>query len=149
MARREEIVDVPNDDEAYQRDAGKRFVIKEMPALQADKWATRVLLALSRAGADIGMIQGYGVAGLQMAGIQSLPNLNFEDAEPLMDEMIPYMRFLPPAAPTPDWDHALPIILNTKDGDGDTVQEIMTWMLLRAKFVELHTRFFGKGARSS
>lgn len=48
------------------RDAGKTFLIKEMPVIQADKWAQRALFAISKSGADA---SGFNINGgmLEMA----------------------------------------------------------------------------------
>ena len=69
------------------RDKGKRFVLTEMPALRAEKWALRALLALAKAGVDLpDDAVGAGMAALAVAGLQALRKLEFTDAEPLMDE---------------------------------------------------------------
>lgn len=34
------------------RDAGKTFLIREMPVIQADRWAQRALFAMAKSGMD-------------------------------------------------------------------------------------------------
>lgn len=75
------------------RDAGKAFMIREMSAIPADKWFTRVLMLLARAGSEIPshiLTQGAaGVAalgiGAVMAGVSKAP---WSEVEPLLDEML-------------------------------------------------------------
>lgn len=125
------------------RDKGKVFVITEMPAWIAEKWSYRLLLALARAGVDVNQIEGAGVAGLAAAGIMAMPMLDFRDAEPLLDEMMDYIKI----KPDPRTDHLRELVRN-EDGEGDDVEEVPTFIKLRGEFLELHTRFFGKGASS-
>lgn len=71
------------------RDKGKCFVITEMPALQAERWAMRALLALMRSDPELPEgTELSGMAGLASAGLKALASIRWEDAEPLMDEML-------------------------------------------------------------
>ncbi len=125
------------------RDKGKVFVVTEMPAWIAEKWSYRLLLALARAGVDVKQIEGTGVAGLAAAGIMAMPMLDFRDAEPLLDEMMDYIKI----KPDPRTDHTRALVRH-EEGDGDDVEEVPTFIKLRGEFLELHTRFFGKGTSS-
>lgn len=126
------------------RDKGKVFVVKEMSAWAIEKWSYRLLLALARAGVDIKTIEGTGTAGLAMAGILAMPQLDFRDAEPLLDEMSEYFYARPdPARPETERP-----IFRTANGEGDDVQEMTTLLTLRTAFMEMHTRFFVKGMPS-
>ena len=51
MSRKEMIYEVPAAE--GNRDAGKRFLIVEMPATKAEKWAMRAILALMRGNVDL------------------------------------------------------------------------------------------------
>ena len=71
------------------RDKGKIFILTEMPALRAEAWAARALLALIAGNVQIP--QGFertGFAGLAQLGIRSLSGLKWEAAEPLLSEML-------------------------------------------------------------
>ncbi len=126
------------------RDKGKTFVIKEMSAWALEKFGYRLTLALTRAGVDIGEFAGSGFAGLVMAGVMSMPLLDFRDAEPLLDEMMEYV-FVRPDPARPDMMRPL---MRTPDGDGDDVQEVTTFYAIRAAFMKMHARFFSKGMPS-
>src|ERR1700722_5618825 len=85
------------------RDAGKKFFIKEMPAKPGEKWANRCFLALAASRTDLpaglrsatgsgrGMRDGAAVA--RMVG-----HISFPELEPLMDELMLCIRFLPDAS---------------------------------------------------
>ena len=112
------------------RDEGKQFLLREMSAMRAEKWATRALLALSRSRIDItpDVVSG-GLAAIATVGIQALSGIQFSEAEPLMDEMIAScVQFMP----SPKVKRAL---------IEDDIEEIATLARLRAELLALHTGF--------
>lgn len=114
------------------RDAGKVFVLTEMPAAQAESWAMRAILALTAEGVDIP--QGFeraGMAGMIELGIRALSKLRWEVAEPLLDEMWQCVQFMP--------DPSKPQIVR-KLWDED-IEEIITRINLRAEVFKLHGDF--------
>lgn len=117
------------------RDAGKVFRITEMPAAQAEKWAVKALLALTRADVDIGNAQGLGMAGIAVLGLQAFGGVNFAEAEPLMDEMFACVQ----AVPSPGI--VRPLV-------EDDTEEIATRARLRAEVFTLHTGFSFADVRS-
>lgn len=143
--RKVEIVVISGDPNTN-RDHGKRFKITEMPAIRAEKWAMRVLLALASTGAQLPEdYKSAGMAGLAVAGFQALQSLNWGDAEPLLDEMMECVRILPDPR---NIEVERPLILNRGDGSGDDVEEVSTLLTLRRKIFEIHTSFFSIGAAS-
>lgn len=125
------------------RDAGKQFLITEMDAFRAEKWAQRAMLALTRAGAEIPRdIAQSGMAGLAVAGLQALQGLSFEDVEPLLDEMFSCVQCVP------DRKNAAfvrPVIL---EGEGADIEEVMSLITLRQEVFALHVDFFFNAAAS-
>jgi hypothetical protein len=126
--RKERFVTITTDG----RDKGKIFFIKEMSAVQAEKWAIRAFLALAHSGVDIpDEISRAGIAGIAIAGLKALTRLRFEDAEPLMEEMFDCVR----------------IVRDPKHKDmtfdllEDDIEEVATRMQLRMEVLELHTGF--------
>lgn len=99
--------------------------------MQGEKWAVKAGLALLRAGVDIGNTAGMGWAGLAFAGAKALPMLTYSELEPLMDEMMRCVSFLPNPN---DMTVVRPLVAT------DT-QEIITLVDLRDKTWELHTGF--------
>lgn len=133
MARKTEIYVVKKDN----RDKGKRFLITEMPALKAERWATRALLALTKSGQDIGQVQGQGMAGIAVAALHGLQHLQFDDADPLMMEMMDCVQIIPdPRHP----ETSRPLV---QDGEeGDDIEEVETRLILKERIFRLHTGFF-------
>lgn len=134
MARKQHAIVI----EADGRDKGKTFVLNEMPATQAEKWAARALLAMAKSGVEVpDDIASSGLAGVAAMGIKALGGMSFEDAEPLLDEMFAMVSFIP--------DPARPTIKRGYGGIGpmieDDIEEISTRLRLRKELFFLHTNF--------
>lgn len=140
--RKTKIVQITDDN----RDKGKVFLLTEMSAMQVEKWAARAFLAVTRAGVEVPPdLMGSGIAGLMTLGIKSLmAGLDFVDVEPLMDEMIGCVRFVPNFAKNPEV--VRPLIADPANPDGDDIQEAATLLRLRAEVINLHVDFFSAGA---
>jgi hypothetical protein len=124
------------------RDKGKIFLITEMPVMRAERWAYRALLALSHAGAELPEgAQHGGMAAFAQAGLKALNSLDFEEARPLLDEMMSCVQVMPdPKNPM----IVRPIMLN--EMEGDDIEEIGTIFQIRERIFRLHTDFFFKGS---
>lgn len=119
--------------EAEGRDRGKVFLVTEMPAMQAEAWAIRAFFALANAGVELE--DGYenmGMAGLAYVGLRALTRVRYEDAKPLLDEMMTCVKIVP--------DPSNPAFARDLVGQDD-VEEAATLMILRAEVFELHTDF--------
>lgn len=126
MARK--ILNVTISDEG--RDKDKVFVLTEMPASQAERWAARALFALMNSGVTIpDNIASTGLAGIAALGIKALGRLPFELAEPLLDEMFECVKIMP----NPEVTRAL---------IEDDIEEMKTRIQLRKEIFNLHTSFF-------
>lgn len=122
------------------RDVNKTFRITELAADAAERWAIRLLLAFANAGARMpdGMIES-GLAGIQatlpgllIQGIRSLAGLRYEDASPLLDEMLRCVEYRAPGT-----DKYFPL-----DGAGiSQVEEVSTLWKLRYEAFQLHLGF--------
>lgn len=115
------------------RDKGKTFVLTEMPADQAERWAIRALLALTNSGAVIpdGGTEA-GMAGIAAMGFEALGRLPFEAVEPLLDEMFDCVRY--------EHKHGAPL-QKIIPGDGSQIEEVRTRLNLRVALFRLHTGF--------
>lgn len=132
MARKTKLVTISGN--ADNRDNGKTFVVTEMPAVQAEKWAFRALTAMGRNGMDVpDDALDAGVAGLLAVGVSKFLGMGFADAEVLLDEMFACVQFLP--------DPARPEVVRALIDD-DT-EEVSTRFRLRSEVLELHTGFSG------
>lgn len=130
--------------EAEGRDKGKSFLLIEKSSWDAEKWAMRALLSLSRAGVEVpdDAFQA-GMLGLISVGLDAFRRLPFEDAEPLLDEMLTCIHYVPdPSAK--DQMTGRPIsrglMMPTAANDGD-IEEVTTILKLRSEALELHLGF--------
>jgi hypothetical protein len=114
------------------RDLGKVYQLTEAPAIQADKWGIRAMLALNRSGAEIpDDIMKMGLVGVLMVGVHKLRGVAWSDLEPLVDEMMTCVRFVPtPSTPN--------VVRNIFPED---IEEIATLSFLRREVLKLHVDF--------
>lgn len=121
------------------RDKGKCFVITEMSAAQAERWAMRALLALMRTNPELPEgSELTGMAGLAQHGLRALSGIRWEDAEPLMDEMMGCVRIMP--------DVSRPSVVRPLIEED--IEEVATRIELRRQVWKLHTDFFISAAQS-
>lgn len=85
-------------------DAGKTFIVKQMPLLRGDRWANRVALALCKSGVDISGLTTTDESGnavfrglLDMVGVvnialKALGGVDDAVAQSLLDEVIQDVR---------------------------------------------------------
>jgi hypothetical protein len=116
------------------RDKGKVFVLTEMPADQAERWAIRALLALMNAGIELpDGAADAGMAGIAAAGYKALGNLKFEVLEPLLDDMWGCVQYQhKPNQP----------LQSLMAGESSQIEEVSTRLQLRMAAFKLHTNFF-------
>lgn len=123
----------------YGRDAGKTFVLSEMPADQAERWAIRALLALAGAGVDIpDGAADAGMAAFATLGLRALTALPEDKALPLLDEMMGCVKYQPdnPKIPPQDIGH----------GVNGLIEEVRTRFEIRMALLRLHVGFSPAGA---
>ena len=122
------------------RDKGKVFFITEMPASQAEKWAMRAFLAMAQSGVELPEgVSDLGFAGIVRMGMTALSKIPFGLTEPLMDEMMACVQFMPNAA-NPS------IVRPLVESD---IEEIATRLKIRAQVLSLHSGFSIGGDQST
>lgn len=110
------------------RDKGKKFLLTELPVLQAEKLALRALFALGRGGVEVPKeVMEMGLMGLQMVFLSKVTAMHTEDVEPILDEMMECIKFAAPKG--------------TRNLFPDDIEELKTLMQLRAQLLVLHTGF--------
>lgn len=115
------------------RDKGKQYVLTEMSALAAEKWAARALLALSHAGVQVPEdVESAGMAHLAAFSMQALNMARWDELEPLLDEMLTCVQYVP--------DPSHPNFSRPVSAEGD-IEEVQTILYLRAEVFDLHTGF--------
>jgi len=128
MARRTKTVTITSDG----RDIGKTFLIKEMPASQAERWAERLLFAIGQSGADIpSNILAAGFAGVAAIGIRALAGLPWDIADSLLREMFDCISIIP--------NPAVPQVVRALIEDD--IEEVLTRLQLRDEVINLHVGF--------
>jgi hypothetical protein len=116
-----------------ERDNGKTFVLTEMPADQAERWALRLLFAMQAAGVEIPEdAQDAGIAALAAVGLKAVTAIRFAEAEPLLAEMMACVRYQHAPNQQPQ---------ELMTGAASQIEDVKTRLLLRAKVFELHTGF--------
>ena len=111
------------------RDKGRKYLLTEMPALQAERWARHAIMAMNREDLDIrSEIAALGMWGFVLGGLQALAGGDVAAVDKLMDEMLPQIQIVEEAITRP--------IL----AEGD-VWEVLTYKTLRQELIELHISF--------
>jgi hypothetical protein len=134
MARKTQIVTIPGvrSDARGERDNGKTFLLTEFDAVRTEKWGQRALLAAANSGIDIPPeVIRMGMGAVVAAGFRALLTMSFAEAEPLLDEMLQCVTFVPDRSRM-DVVRAL---------DNEDIEEVMTLLTLRKEVIELHTGF--------
>lgn len=123
---------------ADNRDKGKRFVITEMSAVQAHKWATKALFAILNSGGEIpdNMLK-MGMAGIATAGFAQISSIPYAVAEPLLDELMGCVKIVQDLAPD-----GRPLM-------GDDIEEITTIFELQGAVMKMHIAPFTSGVRQA
>lgn len=123
---------------AENRDKGKRFVITEMSAVQAHKWATKALFAILNSGAEIPdeMVK-MGLPGIAAAGMGAISSIPYAVAEPLLDELMGCVKIAQDLAP--EGRALMP----------EDIEEITTIFDLQGKVLQMHISPFTSGVRQS
>lgn len=149
MARRQAIIRGTSG-----RDAGKAYLITEMPASQAERWAARAIMAIASANPELpAAFEGAGLAGVASLVVSAdkdpgamgmLVNLvftafgavKFDVAEQLMADMFSCVQMIPDPARTDVVRYMVE----------DDIEEVATRLKLRAELLKLHLGFSSAAA---
>lgn len=134
---------------ADNRDKGRSYLLTEQPPLKTEAWAARALLALGRAGMEISddaiELGAPALAAVVAAGISAFRRMAFDDAEPLLREMLDCVSFIPDMAKI-DPISSAPI---SRPLFSDDIDEVSTLLRLREEVLELHLGFSVTAALST
>ncbi len=118
------------------RDAGKTFLLTEMSAMAAERWATQAFLALAKSGVEIpDDIASRGLQGVAALGWQALAGLEYVHAEPLLATMLGCVQIVE--------KHITRPVLE------DDIEEVATLLTLRKEVFGLHVDFSKLAAKST
>lgn len=124
------IIPEPAEGERPNRDAGRQYLLTEMPARKAERWARRAVGAMNRQDLQVGEEFGkLGMMGFYLLGLQALAGGDMHAVDGLMDEMLPQIQIIESK------DFARPV-----KGDND-IWELSTLYVLRKELIELHMGF--------
>ena len=114
------------------RDKGKTFLLTEMSAVRAEKWAARALLALLKSGVELPEDAAQaGLAGIAAVGIKAFGSIDWNLAEPLLDEMMECVQFV--------YDPRKPGAVRALFEED--IEEVTTRLSVRKELLELHLGF--------
>lgn len=126
-------------------DAGKTFIVKQMPLLRGDRWANRVALALCKSGVDISGLtttddNGNAVfrglmdmTGVLNVALKALGGVDDEVAQSLLNEVTQDVRLRLPNG------SERPLVLETD------VTSIATLWKLRIESIKVNLDFLTAG----
>lgn len=125
------------------RDAGKTYRLTEMPALQAEKWAMRAFLAIAKNGGEVPPeVLKAGFAGLVPYLTSLVGAVRWEDANPLLDEMLGCVEYQAII------DSRGTKVTRAMNWDED-VEEVSTLLTIRKEVMQLHKGFLRAAFLSS
>jgi len=167
MARKTKEIVIPgvHSEEPPNRDNGKRFLLTEMSARQAEAWADRAFLALAHSSINLPAgIENSGMAGIYQI-VDILKDTQLPDAGRLMNELVDSVRIasltttarlvshiqFPELRPLMDEllgcvqfmseDGRLTRALVDGGSPGDDIEEVATRQFLRSEVLDLHVNF--------
>lgn len=128
------------------RDEGKKFLITELPASKAERWAVRALYAVFNSnielpeGINADEVQGInGLSKLYLTyGLRIFGAAKFELIEPLYQELIECCEYLGKGN-----DRASRKL--DKDNIDEIIEEVSTLVTLRIEAFKLHIDFLDNG----
>lgn len=136
MARRTRTVIITAEPGVENRDAGKSFLLTEAPALVAEEWGLRALMALGTSGFIVPQeMADAGLIGAAIVGYQAFMGAKQSEVLPLWREMLP--ACVQYKAPAKDMQGA-DILMPWAPG---YIEEVSTLLTLRQQLLELHTGF--------
>jgi hypothetical protein len=133
MARKTEVVSAPS---WCGRDQGKTFVITEMSAVVAEKWALAMFIALKGTSAAIPYeVERLGMIGVAVATINAFLAADVDRAklDPLLDQMLTCITRIR--------DLKAPNVVTPLRLELDDIEEVATLAWLRSEVLRVHTGF--------
>lgn len=137
--RKQETVVVPSWE--GNRDAGKHFIITEMPAAQAEKWALRAFLALKGTAGEVPPeVMSMGMVAVAWRGLNTFLAADVDPAKigAVLDEMMTCVKIIrdPRAV-----DKNTGGVVATEIVSDDDIEEVQTRLWLRSEVLRVHTGF--------
>lgn len=120
------------------RDAGKTFLITEMPLLQADRWAQQALFALARSGIETQQFdEDEGMLGMAKVALNAISYIDPLVGNELMNELLTCVQIVPSGG--------VARVLIFDDDSGD-IEDVKTLFMLRKEALLIHLDFLTAGS---
>ncbi|MCX8745408.1 hypothetical protein J3U68_08300 [Snodgrassella sp. B3882] len=120
------------------RDAGKTFLITEMPLLQADRWAQQALFALARSGIETQQFdEDEGMLGMAKVALNAISHIDPLVGNELMNELLTCVQIVPSGGVARD------LIFDDDSGD---IEDVKTLFMLRKEALMIHLDFLTAGS---
>ena len=120
------------------RDAGKTFLITEMPLLQADRWAQQALFALAKSGIETqDFAIDEGMLGMAKLTLNAIGNIDPIVGNELMDELLGCVQIIPSGGV------ARGVIFYD---DASDIEDVKTLFMLRKEALLIHLDFLTEGS---
>lgn len=120
------------------RDAGKTFLITEMPLLQADRWAQQALFALARSGIETQQFdEDEGMLGMAKVALNAISHIDPLVSNELMNELLTCVQIVPSGGVARD------LIFDDDSGD---IEDVKTLFMLRKEALMIHLDFLTAGS---
>lgn len=120
------------------RDAGKTFLITEMPLLQADRWAQQALFALARSGIETQQFdEDEGMLGMAKVALTAISHIDPLVGNELMNELLTCVQIVPSGG--------VARVLIFDDDSGD-IEDVKTLFMLRKEALLIHLDFLTAGS---
>jgi len=113
------------------RDKGRQYLLTEMPALKAERWARHAIAACAAKDLNIREeVKALGMLGFVLFCFQAIAGGDVDAVDKLMDEILPQIQIIEEGAVGP----------RPLGGEGD-IWEVWTYKTLRQELIELHMGF--------
>jgi hypothetical protein len=123
------------------RDKGKKFRITEMSAMQAEKWCYKAISGMIKSNVDLpSNIMSVPAESLAALGFASILRIDFDDLEPLLEELFNCVEYCAVSEETLKADKKSLAYrkINMEFGD---IEEMGTLSALRLEVFKLHLGF--------
>lgn len=114
------------------RDTGKKFLITEMPVIQADSWAQKALFAAAKGGLITEIAEGAGMVDIPTL-MRSIGSIDTQVGSELLDGLLDCVQTIPSGGEPRE-------LLIDSD-----IEEASTLWVLRQEALKIHIDFLPQG----
>ena len=147
MARKTKEIRITSGTAETNRDLGKVYMLTEMSAYDAERWAADAFQGLVKAGVDVpDDLADAGMVAIATMGLKALGGMPSETLHDLLDRMMTQVTHFPDPNRR-EISRGFGSMLSQKLF-ADDIEEISTRLLLRQELLQLHADFLMAGVQS-